>query len=56
MEDRITVLPESVKPPLKEHLEWVKSSHQNDRAKGYGSVYLPDALMRKYPNASRDWG
>jgi integron integrase len=42
--DRITVLPESVKPSLKEHLEWVKSLHRDDLAKGYGSVYLPDAL------------
>ena len=55
MEDRITVLPESVKLSLKEHLEWVKSLHQNDLTEGYGSVYLPDALARKYPNASREW-
>ncbi len=55
MKDRITVLPESVKLPLKEHLEWVKSLHQNDLAEGYGSVYLPDALARKYPHASREW-
>jgi len=55
MKDRITVLPESVKLPLKEHLEWVKSLHQNDLAEGCGSVYLPDALARKYPHASREW-
>ena len=55
MKDRITVLPESVKLPLKEHLEWVKSLHQNDLAEGYGSVYLPDALARKYPHAGREW-
>jgi len=30
--------------------------HQNDVARGYGRVYLPYALDRKYPNASLEWG
>lgn len=54
-EDRVTMLPESVIEPLKEHLLRVKRQHQEDLAKGLGSVYLPDALDRKYPNASREW-
>jgi integron integrase len=54
-EDRITMLPDSVIEPLKEHLQRVKRLHEEDLAKGYGSVYLPDALDRKYPNASREW-
>jgi len=54
--DRITVLPQNVKGLLNEHLERVKMVHQADLAKGYGSVYLPYALERKYPNASREWG
>ncbi len=54
-EDRVTVLPESVIEPLKEHLLRVKRQHEEDLARGYGSVYLPDALQRKYPNASREW-
>ena len=54
--DRITVLPEGVKPALKEHLVYVKRLHQSDLVAGYGSVYLPNALARKYPNADRQWG
>jgi len=54
--DRITVLPESVKPGLKEHLKRVKTIHENDLSQGYGRVYLPYALSRKYPNADREWG
>ncbi len=29
--------------------------HQRDLAAGYGAVWLPDALARKYVNASREW-
>jgi integron integrase len=54
--DRVTVLSENVKAVLKEHLELVRRLHENDLAKGYGSVYLPNALARKYPTASREWG
>jgi len=54
-EDRVTMLPDSVVAPLKEHLQRVKRLHEQDLAKGLGSVYLPDALERKFPNASREW-
>jgi len=54
-EDRVTMLPDSVVAPLKEHLLRVKRLHEQDFAKGLGSVYLPDALDRKLPNASREW-
>ncbi len=54
--DRATVLPENAKPGLEDHLQKVKLLHQNDLAKGYGRVYLPGALERKYPNANRQWG
>jgi integrase len=54
--DRITVLPEGVKQALNEHLIYVKRLHQNDLDAGYGRVYLPNALARKYPNAGRQWG
>jgi len=30
--------------------------HQQDLDAGYGQVYLPDALDRKYPNANKEWG
>ena len=54
--DRITVLPCGVKQALKEHLVYVKRLHQSDLVRGYGRVYLPYALARKYPNADRQWG
>jgi len=56
MEDRVTVLPDSLKASFRDHLERVKLVHQNDVARGYGRVYLPYALERKYPNASLEWG
>jgi integrase len=52
MEDRVTMLPNSLAIPLKEHLQRVKRLHEKDLARGYGSVYLPFALERKYPNAA----
>ncbi len=53
--DRITILPESLIAPLQDHLQHVRRLHQEDLAQGYGAVYLPYALERKYPNASREW-
>jgi integron integrase len=53
--DRFTVLPESLIPELRRHLEWVQVRHQEDLREGGGSVYLPGALERKYPNAAREW-
>ena len=54
--DRVTLLPKSAKLKLIEHLERVKTVHENDLSQGYGKVYLPYALSRKYPNTNRDWG
>ncbi len=53
--DRVTMLPESLKRPLQEHLQKVKAVHEKDLANGWGRVPLPDALDRKYPYASADW-
>ena len=54
--DRVTMLPEAVKEPLKFHLLNVKGLHERDLVQGAGRVVLPDAMERKYPNASREWG
>ncbi|PLZ47483.1 integrase, partial [Fischerella thermalis WC441] len=54
-ESRVTMLPESIAEELKIHLQSVKILHQQDLQKGYGSVYLPFALERKYPRAKYDW-
>ncbi|HEY76062.1 MAG TPA: integron integrase [Thermoflexia bacterium] len=53
--DRVTILPDSLIAPLQEHLQRVRLIHQQDLQAGYGSVYLPYALERKYPNASKEW-
>ena len=53
--DRITMLPESLKAPLQEHLKTVKGIHERDLADGWGRVLLPNALDRKYPNAPKEW-
>ena len=53
--DRITMLPDTVKPALMNHLTGVQVLHQKDLDLGYGAVYLPNALERKYPNANREW-
>jgi len=53
--DRTTVLPETVKDQLKEHLSKVKVLHEKDLLRGHGEVHLPDALTRKYPGAAKEW-
>lgn len=54
--DRVTMLPKIVIPALQKQLETVKKHHSDDLTKGFGTVYLPYALAKKYPNANRDWG
>ena len=54
--DRKTILPESVKKDLLMHLDKVKSLHEQDLSNGFGEVYLPYALERKYPHAAKEWG
>ena len=53
--DRATTLPESLVPELKAHLERVRALHETDLEKGFGAVWLPGALDRKYPNAPKEW-
>jgi integron integrase len=53
--DRRTMLPESVKKHLQEHLLKVKAIHAKDLSDGLGRVLMPDALDRKYPNAPAEW-
>lgn len=53
--DRVTMLPEAVMAPLKAHLVNVKTVHDEDVTQGFGEVYLPFALDKKYPNAGREW-
>ena len=53
--ERKTMLPVSLAPALREHLENVRQRHQDDLAADFGAVYLPGALDRKLPGASREW-
>ena len=54
--DRVTMLPQSLIAPLQAHLARVRALHDEDVAEGYGAVYLPYALEKKYPNAAKEWG
>jgi integron integrase len=54
--DRVTVLPDPVKDPLERQFNRVRIFHERDLADGYGEVYLPFALERKYPNAAKSFG
>ncbi len=54
--DRMTVLPDSLLPPLREHLVARRLLFDRDVQAGRADVFLPDALARKFPNAEREWG
>ncbi len=54
-DDRLTMLPQRIQPALREQLLKSKVLHQQDLKEGFGRVYLPFALERKYPNAAREW-
>ena len=53
--DRVTMLPAALVEPLKQHLLKVQALHEEDLAAGFGEVYMPMALDKKYPNAGREW-
>jgi integron integrase len=53
--DRVTVLPEALVQPLRAQLAVAQALHQRDLGEGYGLVYLPHALARKYPSAAGEW-
>jgi integron integrase len=53
--DRITILPDILQSTLMQHLHRIERLHQKDLDQGYGQVYLPHALQRKYPNAHKEW-
>lgn len=53
--DRVTMLPLSLKEPLREHMKKVRQAHEIDLLEGFGNVELPFALDKKYPQAEREW-
>lgn len=53
--DRVVTLADGLVEPLRQKLEHARMLHDKDRADGFGAVYLPFALERKYSNAPREW-
>jgi integron integrase len=54
--DRVSILPDKLKLELQQHLKRVRLLWESDIRDGFGTVYLPEGLARKYPNAAREWG
>lgn len=52
-QSRFVPLPTSLVEPLRRKLQWRRELHDSDLSNGMGSVWLPYALARKYPNAER---
>ncbi|MEK6796181.1 MAG: integron integrase, partial [Spirochaetota bacterium] len=53
--DRVSMLPESIMPALKELLERRRAVHEEEKSHGLGGVFTPDGLDRKYPEMHREW-
>jgi len=51
LQDRTIPLPQKLKSQLLRQVEMVSNLHKQDLANGYGSVYMPYALGKKYPHA-----
>lgn len=54
--DRMTLLPDSLIPGLKEHLKSVHKVYTDDLANNNPGVKVPDSLLRKYTGIDKEWG
>ena len=54
--DRVVTLADSLVPYLKSHLERIRFLFDEDKANGTANVWLPHALVKKYPSAPAEWG
>ena len=54
LKDRTVPLPQKIKQRLHMQVQYVEELHHKDLEDGYGSVYLPHALERKFPNAHKE--
>jgi integron integrase len=54
--DRVTILPESLIATMEHQIDEARRKHDIARASGFGSVELPHAVARKYPNAHLEFG
>ncbi len=55
-EDRVVPFPLVARAEMPAWLSRIKRIHEKDLADGFGSVYLPDAIAKKFPGAEREWG
>lgn len=53
--DRVVPIPKAVIHHLKQQIEQSCIEHRSDLTQGYGKVYMPEALSRKYPNAETEF-
>ncbi len=53
--DRVTMLPDRLFPELRGHVAETKRLHRMDLQEGFGAVWMPSALTRKYPAAAHEW-
>jgi integron integrase len=54
-DDRVSMLPDSIIPPLREHLARTRAIHQKDLTAGFGTVFMPFGLDKKFPEAHKQW-
>lgn len=52
---RVVPLPKTLEGRLEEHLKRVEETFQANLAVGLGDVQIPHSLLKKYPNAPREW-
>ena len=52
--DRVVPIPERLTSFLQAQIEKVRAQHDIDIEQGYGTVFMPTALARKYPNAESE--
>ena len=53
--DRSALFPQSVRAPMKAHLESVRRLYESDLLDANIATTLPDGIEREYPNANREW-
>lgn len=54
--DRTTILPQNLRSALLSQIKAVKALHHKELEEGFGEVYIPEALARKFRNAARETG
>lgn len=54
--DRVTILPESLIPPLLQQLAMARALHQQDLVNGFGRVQMPQSSSARHATAAKEWG